>query len=84
MSAMRPILLRDACVVTMDPVLGELSRGAVLIEGDRIARIASIISSNQLRANYGAGHHDGRRHCAQIADTHVSPRGLPMIQFPGD
>ena len=39
---MRPILLRDACVVTLDPVLGELSRGAVLIEGDRIARTASI------------------------------------------
>jgi hypothetical protein len=40
MSAMRPILLRDACVVTMHPALGDLSRGAVLIEGDRIAAVA--------------------------------------------
>jgi hypothetical protein len=43
MSAMRPILLRDASVVTMHPALGELSRGAVLIEGDRIAAVAPDI-----------------------------------------
>ncbi len=42
---MRPILLRDACVVTMDPALGELSRGAVLIEGDRIAAVAPDIEA---------------------------------------
>ena len=40
---MRPILLRDACVVTMHPTLGELSRGAVLIDGDRIAAVAPDI-----------------------------------------
>ena len=45
MSAIRPILLRDACVVTMHPALGELSRGAVLIEGDRIAAIAPDIEA---------------------------------------
>ena len=42
---MRPILLRDACVVTMHPALGELSRGAVLIEGDRIAAVAPDIEA---------------------------------------
>ena len=45
MSAMRRILLRDACVVTMHPALGELSRGAVLIEGDRIAAVAPDIEA---------------------------------------
>ena len=45
MSAMRPILVRDACVVTMAPALGELSRGAVLIEGDRIAAVAPDIEA---------------------------------------
>jgi predicted amidohydrolase len=45
MTAMRPILLRDACVVTMHPTLGELSRGAVLIDGDRIAAVAPDIEA---------------------------------------
>jgi hypothetical protein len=45
MTAMRPILLRDACVVTMHPALGELSRGGVLIEGDRIAAVAPDIEA---------------------------------------
>ena len=45
MSAIRPILLRDACVVTMRPALGELSRGSVLIEGDRIAAVAPDIEA---------------------------------------
>jgi cytosine/adenosine deaminase-related metal-dependent hydrolase len=45
MTAMRPILLRDACVVTMHPALGDLSRGAVLIEGDRIAAVAPDIEA---------------------------------------
>ena len=47
---MRPILLRDACVVTMDPALGELSRGAVLIEGNRIAADAPDIEAGDGKA----------------------------------
>ena len=45
MSAQRRILLRDACVVTMNPTLGELPRGSVLIEGERIAAIAPDIQA---------------------------------------
>ena len=44
-NAMRRILLRDACVVTMNPALGELPRGSVLIEGERIAAIAPDIEA---------------------------------------
>ena len=52
MSAPRRILLRDACVVTMSPALGELPRGSVLIEGERIA----VVSPEQLRfLTYGRG-----------------------------
>lgn len=42
---MRRILLRDACVITMSPALGDLPRGAVLIEGERIAAIAPEIDA---------------------------------------
>jgi cytosine/adenosine deaminase-related metal-dependent hydrolase len=42
---MRPILLRDACIVTMNPAIGELPRGSVLIEGERIAAIAPEIAA---------------------------------------
>jgi 5-methylthioadenosine/S-adenosylhomocysteine deaminase len=44
---MRPILLRDACVVTMNPRLGELPRGSVLIDGERIAAIAPDIPAGE-------------------------------------
>jgi cytosine/adenosine deaminase-related metal-dependent hydrolase len=43
---MRRILLRDAYVVTMSPGLGELPRGSVLIEGERIAAVAPDIDAS--------------------------------------
>ncbi|MBV8661669.1 MAG: amidohydrolase family protein [Hyphomicrobiales bacterium] len=44
---MRRILLRDAHVVTMNPALGVLPRGSVLIEGERIAAIAPDIEAGE-------------------------------------
>src|ERR1700679_436951 len=43
---MRRILLRDAYLVTMSPGLGELLRGSVLIEGQRIAEVAPDIDAS--------------------------------------
>src|SRR5271156_1693289 len=37
---MNRILLRGATIVTMHPGLGDLSRGAVLVEGERIVAVA--------------------------------------------
>jgi 5-methylthioadenosine/S-adenosylhomocysteine deaminase len=43
---MRRILLRDAYVVTMSRGLGELPRGSVLIDGERIAAVAPDIDAS--------------------------------------
>jgi hypothetical protein len=64
---MRPILLRDACVVTMHPALGELSRGAVLIEGDRIAAVAPDIEAGVGKAKPTAALQHGFYCCASSA-----------------
>ncbi|MEU6538453.1 amidohydrolase family protein [Streptomyces sp. NPDC047000] len=35
----RPVLFRDATVLTMDPAIGDLERGDVLVRGERIERV---------------------------------------------
>lgn len=42
----RRILLRGGCVLTMDPELGDLPRGDVLIEDDRIAAVDQNIDAD--------------------------------------
>jgi cytosine/adenosine deaminase-related metal-dependent hydrolase len=39
-------LIRDACVITMDPAIGTLERGDILIEGERIREVAPDIEAN--------------------------------------
>lgn len=42
---MRSLLIRNATVITMDPQLGDLRTGDILIEGDRIAAVSPQIGS---------------------------------------
>ncbi len=45
MSAMPRTLIRNACILSMDPSIGDLPRGEVLIDGDRIAEVAPTIAA---------------------------------------
>jgi 5-methylthioadenosine/S-adenosylhomocysteine deaminase len=45
---MGKLLIRDACLVTMSPSLGELWPGSVLIDGDRIAAVAPHIEADDV------------------------------------
>jgi len=43
---MRRVLIRDATVVTMDPALGDLHPGSVLIEDERVVAVADQIDAD--------------------------------------
>jgi 5-methylthioadenosine/S-adenosylhomocysteine deaminase len=43
---MRRVLIRDATVITMDPALGDLRPGSVLIEDERVAAVADQIDAD--------------------------------------
>lgn len=61
-------LVRNAALLTMDPALGEIARGDLLIEGDRIAAIGTDLPSAGARIVDGRGKIvmpgmiDGHRH----------------------
>jgi cytosine/adenosine deaminase-related metal-dependent hydrolase len=40
----RKLLIRNGCVLSMDPEVGDLAKGDVLVEGDRITKIAADLS----------------------------------------
>lgn len=42
---MKRLLLKGAAIVTMDPAIGDLAQGDVLIEGDRIAAVQPAIAA---------------------------------------
>ncbi len=44
MRPMRKVLIQEATVITMDPRLGDLRPGSVLIEGDRIAAVGPHVA----------------------------------------
>jgi cytosine/adenosine deaminase-related metal-dependent hydrolase len=41
----RRLLITNACIISMDPIIGDLSRGDILIEGDTITEIGPDLSS---------------------------------------
>ena len=43
---MRRTLIKDAAIVSMDPNLGDLRNGDILIEGDRIGAVAPNIAAD--------------------------------------
>ncbi|HEY6629441.1 MAG TPA: hypothetical protein VI193_10700, partial [Acidimicrobiia bacterium] len=40
----RKLLIRNGCVLSMDSEVGDLAKGDVLVEGDRITKIAADLS----------------------------------------
>jgi 5-methylthioadenosine/S-adenosylhomocysteine deaminase len=46
MHSQRKILIRGASIVSMDPAIGDLPKGDILIVGDRIAEVAPSISAD--------------------------------------
>jgi 5-methylthioadenosine/S-adenosylhomocysteine deaminase len=48
-------LIKDACVITVDPVIGTLERGDILIEGDRIAAVAPDLTADDAEVIDGTG-----------------------------
>jgi len=40
---MRRLLIRDATVITMDPSLGDLRPGSILVEDERVVTVAEQI-----------------------------------------
>jgi cytosine/adenosine deaminase-related metal-dependent hydrolase len=43
---MSKILIRGGDLLTMDPALGDISRGSLLIEGDRIAAVGQVLDAS--------------------------------------
>jgi cytosine/adenosine deaminase-related metal-dependent hydrolase len=43
---MRRLLIRDAAIVSMDPAIGELRQGDILVEEERIAAPAPTLTSD--------------------------------------
>jgi 5-methylthioadenosine/S-adenosylhomocysteine deaminase len=52
---MRTTLIRNACVLSMDPAIGDLPRGDVLVAGDSIAQVAPRIDASADRTIDAAG-----------------------------
>jgi cytosine/adenosine deaminase-related metal-dependent hydrolase len=75
------ILLRGATVVTLDPQIGDLTRGDVLIRGDRIEEVGGDLghraaAGNTVVVDLGGmivmpGFVDGHRHCWQGQLRHL-------------
>ncbi|MEO7402477.1 MAG: amidohydrolase family protein [Burkholderiales bacterium] len=53
---MKRTLIRGATLVTMDPKLGDIARGDVLVENDRIAAVGPSITANDAELVDGAGY----------------------------
>jgi hypothetical protein len=45
--ASRPILLSGGWILSMDPAIGDLRTGDILIEGDRIRAVAALIDAGE-------------------------------------
>jgi cytosine/adenosine deaminase-related metal-dependent hydrolase len=52
---MATTLIRGACVLAMDPAIGDLPQGDVLVDGDRIAQVAPRIEASADRTIAAAG-----------------------------
>lgn len=80
----RPLLLSGAQVLTMDPALGDLPRGDVLVAGGRIAAVAPQIDSAEAERRDLSGH----LLLPGLVDTHWhmwngAARGLPASSAGG-
>lgn len=52
---MTKTLLRGACILTMDPAVGDLPKGDVLVDGDRIAAVAPFLEGDGAAVVDGKG-----------------------------
>jgi cytosine/adenosine deaminase-related metal-dependent hydrolase len=84
-SSSGPVLIRGADLLTMDPELGEIERGDVLIENGRIAAVgdgltrdgAEVIDANGMILMPGMT--DGHRHVWQIIDSGRLSKTSPSL-----
>ncbi|AWS43648.1 amidohydrolase family protein [Streptosporangium sp. 'caverna'] len=80
-------LIRDARVISMDPAIGDLDRGAILIEGTRIVEVAPSLSADDAEQIDGSGwivtpgFVDTHRHTWQSAMRHTYADLDPMQYF---
>lgn len=80
------ILFKGATIVTMDPMLGDLEKGDLLIEGTRIAAVDRWIdAANALEIDAGGmilapGMHDTHHHSWQGALRRLLPNG-PLSEY---
>jgi cytosine/adenosine deaminase-related metal-dependent hydrolase len=71
-------IIRDACVITMDPVIGDFPNADILIEGDRIAAVAPAIQVDDAQIIDGSnaiaipGLVDAHRHSWQTTIRHMN------------
>lgn len=73
------ILIRNAIIVSMDPAVGNLKRGSILVEGDRIAAIGHDLTADDARIIDAEGlialpgFVDAHRHVWQGALSMIAP-----------
>lgn len=73
----RPILIKDATVLTVDPQLGQLDQGSVLVRDGKIAEVAEHIEAPDADVIDGSGRIvmpgfiDTHRHLWQAAIRHI-------------
>ncbi|MGV6875495.1 amidohydrolase family protein [Pseudochelatococcus sp. B33] len=75
------LLISGACIVSMDPAVGDLARGDILIEGSRIAAVAPVIDADcetvDARGMIACpGFIDTHRHCWQNVFRRFAPNIL--------
>ncbi len=76
------LLVRNACVLSMDPDVGDFNRADVLIEGTRIAAVGPDLDATPDTVIDGTGRIampgfvDTHRHCWQGALRNILPNGL--------
>lgn len=77
----RRFILRGACIVTLDPQVGDLATGDILIEGSRIAAIAPVVDADAEIVDAAGmiacpGFIDTHRHCWQNVFRRFAPNIL--------
>lgn len=76
------ILIRNACVLSMDPEVGDFDRADVLVEGTRIAAVGPDLDATADAVIDGTdriampGFVDTHRHCWQGALRNILPNGV--------
>jgi cytosine/adenosine deaminase-related metal-dependent hydrolase len=86
-------LIKNATIISVDPKIGDLHRGGILIEGSKIAAIAPSIPTSGAEIVHGTdriaipGFIDTHRHTCEalLRGTHCSDRSTESMRltFPG-